>query len=189
MRRTLLAFALAALIAAPASAADAAKPQPPDFAPLFNGQRAVLLECLQWELAHRWMQTERAKGQIGDWKKMRIQGQAEFATLNGYLKAADAARRIDLARFVLRTNAAVLQSEMTPVFWTGGSHGYGHVALSRGDGTCCGVTSDSACGSTSATTCGSASTTVSGSGAATGWCATTTDATGTGSGPPMFDHS
>ena len=23
-----------------------------------------------------------------------------------------------------------------PVFWTGGSHGYGHVALSRGDGTC-----------------------------------------------------
>lgn len=23
-----------------------------------------------------------------------------------------------------------------PVFWTGGSHGYGHIALSRGDGTC-----------------------------------------------------
>ena len=23
-----------------------------------------------------------------------------------------------------------------PVFWTGGSHGFGHIALSRGDGTC-----------------------------------------------------
>jgi hypothetical protein len=45
--------------------------------------------------------------------------------LNSYLKAAEAARRIDLARFVLRTNAAVLQSEMTPVFWTGGLQGSG----------------------------------------------------------------
>jgi hypothetical protein len=104
---------------------DAAKPQPPDFAPLFTGQRAVLLECLQTYLTHRWVQSERAKGQIGDWKKMRQQGQAEFAALRGYLQAADAARRNDLARFVLRTNAAVLQSDMTPVFWTGGLQGSG----------------------------------------------------------------
>lgn len=105
--------------------ADATKPQPPDFTLLFTGQRAVLLECLQWELSHRWMQSERAKGQIGDWKKMRLQGQAEFTTLQNYLKAAEAARRIDLTRFVLRTNAAVLQSDMTPVFWTGGLQGSG----------------------------------------------------------------
>jgi hypothetical protein len=104
---------------------EATKPQPPDFAPMFVDQRAVLLECLQWDLAHRWIQTERAKGQIGDWKRMRQQGQAEFAALNSFLRAAEAARRADLARFVLRTNAAVLQSEMTPVFWTGGLQGSG----------------------------------------------------------------
>jgi hypothetical protein len=104
---------------------EATKPQPPDFAPLFAGQRAVLLECLQTDLAHRWIQTERAKGQIGDWKRMRQQGQAEFATLSGYLQAAEAARRTDLGRFVLRTNAVVLQSDMTPVFWTGGLQGSG----------------------------------------------------------------
>lgn len=112
---------------APGDIADpeAAKPQPPDFAPLFTGQRAVLLECLQTDLGHRWMQTERAKGQIGDWKRMRHQGQAEFAALGSFLKAAEEAHRTDLARFVLRTNAAVLRSELTPVFWTGGLQGSG----------------------------------------------------------------
>ena len=104
---------------------DIAKPQPPDFAPLFAGQRSVLLECLQTYLTHRWIRSERAKGQIGDWKKMRQQGQAEYAALRDFLQAADTARRTDLARFVLRTNAAVLQSDMTPVFWTGGLQGSG----------------------------------------------------------------
>ena len=101
------------------------KPQPPEFAPLFTRQRAVLLECLQTDLAKRWIRTERAKGQIGDWKKMRQQGAAEFAALQSFLQAAETARRTDLARFVLRTNAAVLQSDMTPVFWTGGLQGSG----------------------------------------------------------------
>lgn len=111
----------------PADVADpeAAKPLPPDFSPMFDGQRAVLLECLQRFLADRWTRSERAKGQIGDWRKMRLQGVAEFAALQGFLKAAEAARRTDLARFVLRTNAAVLQSEMAPLFWTGGLQGSG----------------------------------------------------------------
>jgi hypothetical protein len=111
----------------PADVADpeSNKPLPPDFASMFTGQRAVLLECLQTSLTIRWTRTERAKGQIGDWRKMRQQGVAEFAALQGFLKAAEAARRTDLARFVLRTNAAVLQSDMTPVFWTGGLQGSG----------------------------------------------------------------
>jgi hypothetical protein len=104
---------------------DNNKPQPPDFAPTFTGQRAVLLECLQTHLAQRWIQSERAKGQIGDWKRMRQQGTAEFVALRNFVQAAEAARRTDLARFVLRTNAAVLQSDMTPVFWTGGLQGSG----------------------------------------------------------------
>ncbi|MBM3983564.1 MAG: hypothetical protein FJ304_25490 [Planctomycetes bacterium] len=104
---------------------DAAKPQPPDFAPLFTGQRAVLMECLQRHLENRWVRSERAKGQLGDWNKMRLQGVAEFAALSAFVKAADAARRTDLARFVLRTNAAILRSDLTPVFWTGGLQGSG----------------------------------------------------------------
>ena len=83
------------------------------------------MECLQQRLEQRWIRTERAKGQIGDWKKMRQQGAAEFVSLKNFLQAAEAARRTDLARFVLRTNAAILQSDMTPVFWTGGLQGSG----------------------------------------------------------------
>ncbi|HEY1190395.1 MAG TPA: hypothetical protein VGE74_22365 [Gemmata sp.] len=112
---------------APQDAADpdAAKPLAPDFAPMCTGLRAVLLECLQTFLTHRWVRTERDKGQIADWKKMRHQGNAEFAALRGFLKAAEDAKRTDLGRFVLRTNAQVLQSDLTPVFWTGGLQGSG----------------------------------------------------------------
>lgn len=100
---------------------------PPSFAPLFEGQRAVILECLQKHLEHRWTRSERMKGQIGDWKRMRQQGRAEFAALGAFLKAAgpDAAKRMDLARFVLRTNASLFTGDMTPVFWTGGLQGSG----------------------------------------------------------------
>ena len=38
---------------------------------------------------------------------MRQQGRAEFAALQAFLKAASDAKRTDLARFVLRTNAAL----------------------------------------------------------------------------------
>lgn len=112
---------------APQDAADpdAAKPQAPDFAPLCTGLRAVLVECLQTFLTHRWVRTERDKGTIADWKKMRHQGNAEFAALRGFLTAAEEAKRTDLGRFVLRTNAQVLQSDLTPVFWTGGLQGSG----------------------------------------------------------------
>jgi FtsH ternary system domain X6 len=104
---------------------DVAKPVAPDMTSLFTGQRAVLLECLQAHLTNRWIRSERAKGQIGDWKKMRVQGTAEFVALRAYLQAAEAARRTDLARFVLRTNAAILSSDLTPTFWTGGLQGSG----------------------------------------------------------------
>ncbi len=99
------------------------KPQVPDFAPMFSGVRAALLECLQTELTKRAIRSERAKGQIADWKKMRQQGQAEYAALRAYLLSAEAAKRTDLARFVLRTNAAILQSDLTPMFWTSGLPG------------------------------------------------------------------
>lgn len=112
-------------INSPGDMAESDDPVPPNFTGMFDGQRAVFLECLQPQLAHRWIRSERAKGQIGDWKRMRTQGRAELATLTAFLKAADDANRTDLARFVLRTNAALFTTDMTPVFWTGGLQGSG----------------------------------------------------------------
>jgi hypothetical protein len=112
-------------VTCPGDMIDGDDATPPDFAPLFEGQRAVILECLQPHLTHRWVRSERMKGQIGDWKRMRQQGRAEFVALQAFLKAAHAAKRTDLARFVLKTNAALFTSELTPVFWTGGLQGSG----------------------------------------------------------------
>jgi hypothetical protein len=97
----------------------------PDFDASFRGLRSVFLECLQTHLAQRWIRSERQKGQQGDWKKMRLQGRAEFAALHAFLLAAERANRTDLARFVLRTNSALFATEMMPVFWTGGLQGSG----------------------------------------------------------------
>jgi FtsH ternary system-associated peptide len=112
-------------ISFPGDMTDSDEPKPPEFVPLFSGLRAVFLECLQSHLAQRWTRSERMKGQIGDWKRMRHQGRAEFAALQGFLQAAAEASRTDLARFVLKTNAALFTAEMTPVFWTGGLQGSG----------------------------------------------------------------
>lgn len=112
-------------ISFPGDMTDSDDPALPDFRPLFTGVRAVMLECLQTHLAGRWTRSERMKGQIGDWKRMRQQGRAEAAALRAFLQAAHEARRTDLARFVLRTNAALFQSELTPLFWTGGLQGSG----------------------------------------------------------------
>jgi len=99
----------------------------PDFAPLFRGERAAILECLQPVLARRWVRSERGKGQIADWRRMRHLGHAEQATLSAFLKAADAERRQDLARFVLKAATTVLggTAELTPDYWTGGLQGSG----------------------------------------------------------------
>jgi len=99
----------------------------PDFAPLFRGERAAILECLQPVLAQRWVRSERGKGQVADWRRMRHQGRAELATLAAFLAAAEASRRQDLARFVLKAATAMLGGsvELTPDYWTGGLQGAG----------------------------------------------------------------
>lgn len=103
------------------SPADFATADPPAFDRWMTGPRAVMLECLQPRLADIWVRSERAKGQIDDWKRMRQVGTAEDATLRAYLAACDRAGRTDLARFVLSTAKAVLrQPDLTPEYWTGG---------------------------------------------------------------------
>jgi hypothetical protein len=102
------------------------EPSPPAFGPWLTGTRAAILECLQPVLTQRWVRGERGKGQIGDWKRMRQQGRAEFAVLTSFLAAAEKAARPDLARFVLRSASAIFASgELAPAFWTGGLQGTG----------------------------------------------------------------
>lgn len=113
----------------PGDMADSDEPAPPDFRPCFTGLRAVMLECLQTHFTRRWTDSERRKGQIDDWRRMRTQGRAELATLRAFLEAADVAGRPDLARFVLRANVALFHTELTPVFWTGGLRGTGPARL------------------------------------------------------------
>ncbi len=103
------------------SPGDFAEAAPPDFAPLFAGARAAMLECLQPELARRWIASERGKRTVADWTEMRRQGSAEVAMLERYLAAAEAAGRTDLARWVLRTAAAVLAATVPEAAdWLGG---------------------------------------------------------------------
>ncbi len=100
------------------------------FDPWMSGPRAAMLECLQPTLAARWVRSERTKGQIEDWRKMRETGAAEARTLGAFLTAADTAKRPDLARFLLRTAAAILaQPDLTPGYWTAGLRGTGPTRL------------------------------------------------------------
>jgi len=109
----------------PGDVAESDEPAPPDFHPMFTGVRAVILECLQSQLASRWIRSERSKGQLGDWKRMRNQGRAEFVALQAFLAAAEDTNRLDLAQFVLQTNAVLFWSDLGPLFWTGGLQGSG----------------------------------------------------------------
>ena len=112
-------------LAFPGDVADGAESALPRFDDCFTGLPAVILECLQTELARRWTRSERAKGQIGDWTAMREQGRAEFAALEAFLEAAARANRLDLARFLLNVNATLFRNELQPIFWTGGLQGSG----------------------------------------------------------------
>lgn len=97
------------------------EPAPPDFTPWFTPPRSAFLECLEPMLAQQWVQSERDKGRIEDWRRMRQQGRAETAMLSAFLQAAESARRPDLARFLLRALAELLRTpDLGRENWTGG---------------------------------------------------------------------
>lgn len=118
-------------LACPGDIADNIIAEPPPFEESLRGERAVILESLQPFLATRWLRSERAKGLIGDWGTMRHQGRAEFVALRSFLEAAERAGRTDLGRFVLKVNAALFATELTPAFWTGGLQGSGPSRLAE----------------------------------------------------------
>lgn len=93
---------------------------PPNFEPLFAPDRVMILEAIQPWLEQRWWQAEQQKDTINLWSSMLQRGQLETATLSGYLRAADEARRNDLARFILRVNARLFEQDRPLPFWIGG---------------------------------------------------------------------
>ncbi len=105
---------------------------PPNFLPLTEGVRAVIVECLNPDLAQRWIKSERGRGQVGDWKQMRATGVTLNRTLTDFLTACGKANRPDLARFVLTAAKVILsQGNLTPQYWTGGLHGQGPPRLAE----------------------------------------------------------
>jgi hypothetical protein len=90
-----------------------------DFTPWTTGLGGCILEALQWDLARKWEAAERRKGTIKDGQAMRQLGRGQEAVLTRFLPAAEAAGRLDLARFLFRTAAALLTESVTPAFWVG----------------------------------------------------------------------
>ena len=102
-----------------------AEPRVPNFAPCFTPEMAGIIESMQHYLTGCWVRSERAKGQLGDWRRMQNQGEAELQALNQFLEQAHAHGRPDLARFVLQAATMILANRPTQSFWTGGLHGSG----------------------------------------------------------------
>ncbi len=98
----------------------------PTFDSWLTGPGSFILEALQPVLEARWLETERSKGQIGDWTQMSQQGAVQFRVSEALTQAANTANRRDLVRFLLAVLARVLAAgEMQATFWTSGLQGSG----------------------------------------------------------------
>jgi hypothetical protein len=91
----------------------------PAFAPWTTGLGAIILEALQPELEDRWVRLESGKGRLDDWRKLRSIGQSQDQVLGRFLETVEAAGRLDLAGFLLRTAARTLTPRATPYMWVG----------------------------------------------------------------------
>jgi hypothetical protein len=79
---------------------------------------ACVVEALQPALARRWQEVENRKGQIADWRRMLALGRAQELVLDTFLTAVDGAGRRDLARFLLKAAAGLLQDNPSARWWT-----------------------------------------------------------------------
>jgi hypothetical protein len=92
----------------------------PDLLPWTTGLGACILETMQPELAGRWLQVERTKGQRTGWQDVQALGISQERVLGPLLEAAAASQRRDLVRFLLRTLAELLPENASPDTWVGG---------------------------------------------------------------------
>jgi hypothetical protein len=90
----------------------------PNFAPWTHGAGACLLEALQPDLARRWIEVESSKEGLADPQAMRMLGLAQEHVLTAFLDAIEPIGRMDLARFLLQTAAALLGPHAHVGMWT-----------------------------------------------------------------------
>ncbi len=90
----------------------------PKFAPWTNGVGACILEALQPELERRWIDVESSKTRLADPQVMLALGAAQERGLTAFLDAIEREGRMDLARFLLRSAAALLGPNARPEMWT-----------------------------------------------------------------------
>lgn len=94
--------------------------QAPEFEPWTAGVGAAILEALQPKLRQRWLDIERGKFGVAEWEKLRSTGRSQDQALTAFLTSCEAAKRPDLARFLLKALAELLSRDLTPAFWIGG---------------------------------------------------------------------
>jgi FtsH ternary system-associated peptide len=93
--------------------------RPPSLGPLFSGTGPMALDALQGDLALRWIEMERRKRSLVDPVELERLGEVQGAALDALFAAADAARRRDLAGFVLEAVARLLPPHAPPDRWLG----------------------------------------------------------------------
>jgi hypothetical protein len=90
------------------------------FEPWTSGVGACILEALQPELTERWLEAERGKANLINWRQMQARGRSQRQVLEAFFDALEVAGRRDLARFVLMVLAELLPEDATGERWLGG---------------------------------------------------------------------
>jgi hypothetical protein len=92
----------------------------PDFTSFMQPAGSIILECLQYDLVHRWVEQDRERRGIVDWERLRREGERAGNVAHAYLSCCNAHHRRDLAMFVLDAIARAIGDD-TPELtrWTG----------------------------------------------------------------------
>ncbi len=90
----------------------------PNFTLWMSGSGACILEVLQSELKDSWLERERKKAHIRDWKQMQALGQSQNRILQAFLDTVEQNNRRDLARFLLPTLSALMPDNPNLSWWT-----------------------------------------------------------------------
>lgn len=98
--------------------ADSAEPQP-NFEPWVEGAGGALLECLQDDLAERWIELEQSKEAMVLKDQMLQLGTAQRTAADALLDLADRKQRWDLCRFLLQTIDRVVARSSSTRQWIG----------------------------------------------------------------------
>lgn len=89
-----------------------------DFSVVGKRGWSVVIECLQIDLAKKWLAFESGKSRISSIKDMVHVSGVQLAVLSSFLDACEKYSRRDLATFIVDTALALLKNDPTPQYWT-----------------------------------------------------------------------